>query len=335
MNKKFELTNESTYYCGVKVYRIKALKDFGNVKAGDLGGFVEREANLSHEGDCWVYDNAIVCNAARVYGNAIIRDYAKIYDYAKVFDNARVYGNAKIFDYAKIYDNAEISNTAQIFDNAIVYNMARIYERARVFEKAGVGGNASVFGKAVVCDDVKIFGDARVFGDAVICDNAIICNNAQVYGHTQVCDDTKICNKATVCGEARVCDNAIVDKEMCISGGIFITNTLEESIRCQTGLAPCNGEVIAYKRVNKDLTSLYDNEFKYIVGEWIEAKNPDTSNKSCASGLHFSNATYWDRQVDIHNTTLLIAKIRIEDIITVQQGKIRCKRAFIMGTYDI
>lgn len=281
MNKKFELTNESKEYLGVTLYRIRALKDFDGVKIGDLGGFVEKEGNLSQKGDCWIYDNAMVFNDAKVYNRA------KIFNDAKVCDNAQIYGDVIIYDHASVFD------------------------------------------EAIVCDKATVFGDAAIFGNAVICDDAIVCDCAHV------CDDTKICDSAKVRGKANIFDNAIVNKEMDISSGKFTINTLEESIRCQTGLAPCNGEVIAYKRVSKDLNSLYDHKFKYVVGEWAEAKEPNISDKSCASGLHFSNATYWDNQVQIHRTTLLIAKIRLEDIITVQSGKIRCKRAFIMGTYNI
>ena len=64
--KKYELTDESILIDGCSIYRIKALKDFGRVKAGDLGGFVEREKNLSHEGDCWVCGDAQVFENARV-----------------------------------------------------------------------------------------------------------------------------------------------------------------------------------------------------------------------------------------------------------------------------
>ena len=58
MEKKYELT-ESKIYCGITLYRIKALRDLWNVKAGDLGGWVESELNLSHEGNCWIYNDAI------------------------------------------------------------------------------------------------------------------------------------------------------------------------------------------------------------------------------------------------------------------------------------
>ena len=41
MDKKYELTNETINYDGRILHRIKAIKDFGNVKKGDLGGWIE------------------------------------------------------------------------------------------------------------------------------------------------------------------------------------------------------------------------------------------------------------------------------------------------------
>lgn len=53
--KKFKLTSEFIVdISGVKLFRIKALIEFGNVKAGDLGGYIEKEENLSHMGNAWV-----------------------------------------------------------------------------------------------------------------------------------------------------------------------------------------------------------------------------------------------------------------------------------------
>ena len=66
--KKFELTSEFvTNILGTKLFRIKALVEFGSVKAGDLGGYIEKEDHLDHDGNAWVYGDA------KVYGNA---DYA-------------------------------------------------------------------------------------------------------------------------------------------------------------------------------------------------------------------------------------------------------------------
>lgn len=52
--KKYELTNETIEYKGKKLYRIKALIDFGNVEKGARGGFVEKEENLSMSGNALV-----------------------------------------------------------------------------------------------------------------------------------------------------------------------------------------------------------------------------------------------------------------------------------------
>ena len=72
--KKFKLTSEFIVdISGVKLFRIKALIEFGNVKAGDLGGYIEKEENLSHMGDAWVSDDARISGNARVSGD---KDYA-------------------------------------------------------------------------------------------------------------------------------------------------------------------------------------------------------------------------------------------------------------------
>ena len=73
--KKYELTGEVKVKFGVTFKRIRALIDFGNVKKGELGGFIEKEENLSHENNAWVYDDAWVSGNAEVSGNA---DYVLI-----------------------------------------------------------------------------------------------------------------------------------------------------------------------------------------------------------------------------------------------------------------
>lgn len=130
--KKFELTDETREWHGHTLHRIKALKKFGNVKKGDLGGFIEKEDNLSQDGNCWIYDDA------KVY------DDAEVFDDAKVFDHAEVNENAKVYDSANIFDNAHICGNAQIYGNAIVYN------------------NATVCGDVYVNDSVKVYGHAKV-----------------------------------------------------------------------------------------------------------------------------------------------------------------------------
>ena len=87
--KKFELTSETKINIfGKKLFRIKALISFGDVKAGETGGWVEKEENVNQSGNAWVFDNAEVYGDAMVYGDA------------KVYGDAWVSGNA---DYATIH----------------------------------------------------------------------------------------------------------------------------------------------------------------------------------------------------------------------------------------
>jgi carbonic anhydrase/acetyltransferase-like protein (isoleucine patch superfamily) len=147
--KKFELTSEFiTNIFGTKLFRIKALIEFGNVKAGELGGFVEKEENLNHEGNAWVYGNA------RVYGNASVCDDARVYGNASVYGNAWVYGNARVCDDARVYGNASVYGNARVCGDARVYGNARVCDDARVY------GNASVYGNARVCGDARVYGNA-------------------------------------------------------------------------------------------------------------------------------------------------------------------------------
>ena len=245
-NKKYELTNNKRSIGGVTVYQIRSLVQIPAlaVKPGDLGGWIQREENLSHNKAGWLSDNSVVYEDARVYDNAWIRH------------NARISGGAMVY------------NSAQVRDNAWVFGKAHVYEWSVVKNDSWVSGNAKIYYKNVVN-----------------------------YGHCR-------------------CD---LNKDML------------ESVRVQTGLGVFENKVIAYKIVNRDLTSIYDPDFRYVVGTVAEVKYPDTNNVSCARGLHFSNINYWDKYKK--DTTFLLAEINLEDIITVQDGKIRVKRAKILSSY--
>ena len=111
--KKFELTAEFvTNVFGKKLFRIKALVAFGNVEKGELGGFIEKEDNLSHDGEAWVYGDA------RVSGNALVSGDARVYGDARVSDNALVYGNAWVSgnaDYAVVTGFGRYFRTTTFF----------------------------------------------------------------------------------------------------------------------------------------------------------------------------------------------------------------------------
>ena len=83
--RKYELLADSKLtVLGVDLFRVRALVSFGPVSAGDVGGYVRAEDNLSHAGAAWVSGDAWVYGAARVYGDA------------QVYGNAWVYGDARV-----------------------------------------------------------------------------------------------------------------------------------------------------------------------------------------------------------------------------------------------
>ena len=115
MIKKFELDLSSKItFLGIELFRIKALVSFGDVEKGEFGGYVQKEENLSHSGDAWVYGNA------KVYGNAEVYGDAKVYGNAWVSGNAEVYGDAKVYGNAWVYGNAEVYGDAWVSGNAKV-----------------------------------------------------------------------------------------------------------------------------------------------------------------------------------------------------------------------
>lgn len=177
-NNKYRLIPEDCKInYGRKLYRIEALKDFGVIKAGELGGYIESENNLSFDGEAWVCENA------------------------EVFDDARICNDALINGNARIYGNAIVSNKAAVGGNALIYGNALICDEVCVYDKAYVYGNV------LVCNNAIIRGNAVVSGNARIEGNALICENARVYGNVM------IRGNATIYSNAVLGDNVIIEKD--------------------------------------------------------------------------------------------------------------------------
>lgn len=119
-NKKYCITDISQDFHDKKVYRIKALKDFGTVKKGDLGGFVESENNLSHDGLCWLFDEAIAADNSRVVDDAVL------YNNVIACDNCFICGKVLVYDDSMIKENAILDGEGAIFDNSLISGNTRL-----------------------------------------------------------------------------------------------------------------------------------------------------------------------------------------------------------------
>nr|DAY45540.1 MAG TPA: Putative transferase, nesg, ydcK, Structural Genomics.38A [Caudoviricetes sp.] len=168
MQKYKIIESTAIEYEGHKLYRIEALRDFGNIKKGERGGYVETENNLSHEGNCWIYNDAKVYGRARVFEDALIWRNSEVFNHAEVYGKAQIWGNAEVHGYSKVYDNAEVTDRAQVFGLAKVFGNATLSNQAEVYAEAQVYGKAQVYGNAMVYGFAKVYGSAEVGNNAEI-----------------------------------------------------------------------------------------------------------------------------------------------------------------------
>lgn len=171
--KKYELTDEIKLYNGRTLHRIVALRSFGRIEKGDKGGWIEKEENLSHEGNCWVYGEA------------------KVLDDAKVLDNACLLHRAELYDRACLHNNAAVGDQAILSGDAGVFSFAKVYGYALVHD-AKLSGDVEIHGNATVCGNVIIGGSVTVFAAVKIINNDVSSDGITIGGLVRFCGDAKI-----------------------------------------------------------------------------------------------------------------------------------------------
>ncbi|QEE12294.1 hypothetical protein [Bartonella krasnovii] len=118
--KKYELSLGAIEFGNRLFRRVIALRDFGSVKKGDVGGFIEHEGNLSHDGNCWVAGYALVFGKARVLDDAHVTGNAKIFGDTEISNKARVGGHMKIFGHSAAFGKVMVSGRARLFGNETI-----------------------------------------------------------------------------------------------------------------------------------------------------------------------------------------------------------------------
>ena len=267
MNKKYELTEETKKVAGKILHRIKALVDIEKcgVKAGDLGGFIESENNLSHYGTCWVADDALVFGEAKVEYDSIVAGKAQVRGFAHIGGDARIADNALVFGFAHIYDDARVYGYAKVADSAEVYGDAQVY------------GFAQVFGITHVFDNSKIYEEAVVSGNACVYENAKVYNLAEVSGNAEISGNTEIYGDAHVSGNACITGDALIANDgdyATIKGfgsehkAITFFNCLDNKVR-----ASCDsfyGTISEFREYVKDTSEGKEVEECLLIADLME-----------------------------------------------------------------
>ncbi len=161
--KKYKLLADDTKLVfGRTLYRIQALQNVSNdVAKGDLGGYIEKEANLSQEGKCWVYDEAVV------YGDAVVTGDACVCDRAKVCEHAVIAGTANVFGSCRVCSNAVVDGKAFLDGEVIVGGNTKITDNATVEGRIEFEGLDNVVERdALVTADCCFSGKAHLTKEA-------------------------------------------------------------------------------------------------------------------------------------------------------------------------
>lgn len=130
MDKKYEFTGKTRCVDDKILKQIIAVRDIDTIYklviAGEIGGYIETEKNLSHEGNCWVFYDSYVYEWANVRQNAVIRGRSYVHDHAVVGGNVLVSGTSEINGYASIYDDCVITGDSVISDFSFLRKNARV-----------------------------------------------------------------------------------------------------------------------------------------------------------------------------------------------------------------
>ena len=138
--------------CSV-LYQIRALRDLPGVKAGDLGGFIETENNLSQDGECWVYPHSFIFGESRIAGNAKVAGFTKVYD-SEIYGSACIYGKEDLGGRGITVSDSTICGKAIISGDKIYISTTEVADWATIgdnchIRNCQISGNTSIKGNRI------------------------------------------------------------------------------------------------------------------------------------------------------------------------------------------
>ena len=189
-NNKYEITDIVGYRFKKKVYRIRALKDFSDVKKGDLGGFVSSYKNLSQYGDCWIYDDAAVIQDATLENNSTIHNMSIMYGTSTAIRNSKIYKGTRICGNSIIVDSTisgkSLLKDTRIYNSKIKGNIIT-YDMSSLINYSNIRGtlylsNSSITNSKIVSNiawidnqttvyhsNLKLFRDSNIENSSIGC----------------------------------------------------------------------------------------------------------------------------------------------------------------------
>lgn len=213
MVAKYALTDDFIKVGGKKLFRIRALRGFGDVCEGDLGGWVSSYSNLSHEGSCWVYEDGRVTDEAVVDCDAIVTGSVVVDGKVRVTGDSFVSGKALLSGTVVVEGNSFIGGSPLIRGNVRISGTSVVEGNSSLGGNVVIDGDVIVTGRASLGGDVRVLGSSIVEGDAILRGNVLVEGNSRVTGHVIVEDDVVITGTAVVDGYATLSGDARVSSK--------------------------------------------------------------------------------------------------------------------------
>ncbi len=244
---KYSMTKQTMEYEGRTLTRIVANRDFGRVREGTYGGFIQDTRNLSFRGNSWVAAQAMAFDEARISENGVLGDCAIargksliagdafVGDYALIDQSVYVGGHAvvrkqsylsgscSVFGFAKIYCSRLYSNSGlTLMPN--VGGLARIGEDACLSGRVTIKDNALVFGE--VQEQARIIENGYVGSGATVRGRALISGKGSVVQWAVVGDRSVITGDSIVGAHAIVIGKSLITGRACIVGHALIKDSV-------------------------------------------------------------------------------------------------------------
>lgn len=303
--KKYKLLDKETIQTSngltYDMHRIQALIDIPmhDVKAGDIGGYISLNKVLSHEGNCWVGENAMVHGYSEygyVEGDALITENAFLKGTANgksiirgnAIIDSRVYGNVDISGNVtlhgsdvrgnvKLSGNLDISNInisaaengLVILDGDIsIHNTGKRYDKIGneipgQFIFANKGKTINLTGKLDL-KNIGISGNCLIEGTGLRLESVSLDGDNTITGKPKILPDVKFSGTNHVSGDAVIPPSSHLH-DVTIDTGIFsyLGNFSDSSI--SSGQKGPTVECIEYIETINDIEAEYESYTTDIV----------------------------------------------------------------------
>lgn len=290
MNKKYILKpTENPLY-----NTICAIKDFvtitgKKVKAGDLGGFIEKGSKLSQRGSCWVFRNSTVNTKSNISGDCVIDGNSNV-------SNSNISGlciiqNSHIF-------KCNISGRCNIQKATIEYSQITDFVNicsAKLISKSHLKNHTTIH-------NIDFVSDCKIMDDVSVGDTFAEKTNLKLQGSTLQDNATIVTNNVI-----------IVDSKL--SGDAFIgVNNLQRRINTDnstplifTGTKiSTKNDIMIIPSIAPDLEFFYcynntSSNPKFLCG-WDGAYLKDAENTGVFKTLPERMLAYTNKNYKIYNT---------------------------------